>query len=754
MLKKFLAVGLFILLGTSRVCFGKEPVDYVDTVIGAKAEGGNLGGGKTFPGACVPFGGVQLSPDTITGGDNGPGYSFYGKTIEGFSFTHMSGVGAYGDLGNLQVMPMTGELVFQSGSNVLDVYKPAAKSDGWKSPYSHKDEVTAAGYYAVTLDKYSVRAEMTATTHAGILRFTFPKDAAPRVQIDLARRIGGRAREEYTKVVDDHTIEGWMRYEGDGRGFAAKTRYTFYFHAEFNQPMASHGFWNQGDDLGALNEKTADDLGFYAAFKAGNGPLMMKAGISFVSIANAKENLAAEMSGFDFEKVRANAREMWAKALGKIDVEGGAEADRIIFYTALYHAMIDPRTFQDVNGEFFGADKKVHKASGYTQRTIFSGWDVFRSEFPLLTLIQPGVVNDEVNSLMHGAEFNGSGVLPRWELLNTESGVMLGNPAVVVMADAWRSGIRGFDKDKAYADALATVTKNSNGELGYTAGQISRTLEYAYSDWCMARLAGWMGNDADEKMFDAKALTYSKIWDPGVNWFHGRKADGTWIDWKGREAAGQGCVESNPYQQGWFVPQDVPGLIKLMGGDEKFVAELQTFFEKTPKDFLWNDFYNHPNEPCHHVAFLFPYAGAPWLTQYWSRAICARAYGLGADGICGNDDVGQMSAWYVLAAAGIHPVAPGDGIFIVTSPVFEKVTIHLDEHYAGGHIFTIIAKGNSAANIYIQSATLNGKPIDCAWLRWEEIIAGGTLELVMGSEPNKNWGKIRPQQANEAANSR
>jgi predicted alpha-1,2-mannosidase len=726
----------------------REPVDDVDTIIGAKSEGGNLGGGKTFPGACVPFGMVQLSPDTITGGDNGAGYSYYGQTIEGFSFAHLSGVGAYGDLGNLQVMPMTGPLRFRSGSNALDLYR--GESDGWKSPYGHSNEVTAAGYYAVTLERYGIRAEMTAATHAGLLQFTYPTNATPRLQIDLARRIGGRARTEFARVLDDRTIEGWMRYEGDGRGFAAKTRYTFHFHAEFDQPMRTHGFWNLGQDLGGLKEREGDDLGFYATFEPGTRVVRMKAGISFVSVENAKENLQSELPGFDFDRTRRDARALWAQALSKIQIEGGTETERKIFYTALYRTMIDPRTFTDVNGEFFGADKQTHRATNYTQRTIFSGWDVFRSQFPLQTILNPAMVNDEIISLMHVAEFGPGRILPRWELLNTEAGTMLGNPAVSVIADAWTKGIRHYDGGKAYRYALATVTRNSNGEPGYSPGQLSKTLEYAYSDWCFARLAEAMGKPDVARQFDAKSQSYTNIWNNDVHWFRARNADGTWTEWKGRDVYGQGCVESDPYQQGWFVPQDVPGLIRLMGGDAKFIQELDDFFERTPKDFRWNNYYNHPNEPCHHIAFLYPYAGAPWLTQEWSRRICEHAYGLGPEGLCGNEDVGQMSAWYVLAASGFHPVCPGDGIYIITSPVFDKITFRLDPQYASGKTFSIVAHGNSPTNLYIQSARLNGRPINRAWLRHQEIADGGTLDLTMGPAPNQAWGQAenqRPQAA-------
>lgn len=717
----------------------REMVDYINPMIGAITLGGygGHGLGKTFPGATTPFGMVQLSPDTITGGDNGPGYSSHHETIEGFSFTHMSGVGWYGDLGNLQVMPVRGPLRFCSGSNAFDLYK--AQDEGWKSPYRHETETAAAGYYSVHLDKYDIQVETTATPRTGMLRMTFPAASDSRIQIDLARRVGGRARRQSIEVLDDHTIQGTMLYQGDGNGFSSRTRYTFYFYAEFDRPWDSFGLWNRGDDLGPLTAADNNDLGFYAQFKTQpNEQILMKAGISFVSLANARANLEAELPHWNFERIRRQARSLWADALKGVDIQGGTDTQKEIFATALYHCSIDPRIFVDTNGEFFGADYKPHRSDEFNYRTIFSGWDVFRSQFPLQTLINPDMVNDEINSLIHLAEFNQRQAFPRWELLSTHTGCMLGNPAISVIADAYTKGIRKYDIDKAYQYCVATAEKYRNPSSGYTPGDISRTLEYAYTDWCVGQLAEALDKPADAKKYGARALTYKTLWDPNVAWFHSRNADGTWTEWKGKTVHGQGCTESNPYQQGWFVPQDVYGLMDLMGRDT-FLNELTTFFDKVPKDLLWNDYYNHANEPCHHVVFLFNYAGAPWLTQKWSRAICDTAYSTGVRGLCGNEDVGQMSAWYVLAAMGMHPVCPGDGIYQLTSPVFDRVSIRLDPTYYPGGTFTVTAKNNSKENLYIQSATLRGQPLNRAWITHQEIVRGGTLAFVMGPEPNEGW---------------
>jgi predicted alpha-1,2-mannosidase len=741
-------------------------VDAVNPFIGASTSI-EYGEGKTFPGAATPFGLVQLSPDTITGGDNGSGYSHELTTIEGFSFIHMSGIGWFGDFGNFLVMPTTGKLHTQSGVK--------GGGDGYRSRFSHDTEVAKAGYYAVTLDDYHVRAEATAAPHAGILRFIFPQNDESRLQIDLARRIGGTSSRQYVKLVDDHTIEGWMKCPPEGGGWGngdGKANYTVYFYAQFSKPLKKFGVWSADIPAGwvrkrdevvsqryrdvvaaakvldGCKELEGDHLGFFSEFATTNGePVLLKAGISFVDLAGAKENLEHDIPNWDFNTVRAQATALWEKAFDDITIKGGNAVQHEAFATAMYHAMLDPRAYSDVNGNYTGADGKVHRANGFTYRTIFSGWDVFRSEFPLLTIVRPDVVNDMVNSLMQQAELSGNRYLARWELVAIESGCMIGDPAVSVFAEAYLKGIRGYDVNKAYALCEQTVDldrENGNHrpqyqKLGFAPGSVSVTLEDAYFDYCAGRFAEALGKTDDAKRLMNRSQNYRNIYDPSVGNMRAKNADGSWTKWEGATKEGQGCVESNPYQQGWFVPQDVAGLMDLMRKDY-FVRYLTEFFEKTPLTFKWNDYCNHANEPVHHTAYLFAYAGKPWLTQKWSRTIMDHAYGSGVKGLCGNEDVGQMSAWYILSAAGIHPVSPVDGIYIIGSPLFEETTFKLDPHYYPGKTFTIRTRNNSAENIYVQSATLNGKPLNRAWLRHAEVVAGGTLELVMGPTPNESWG--------------
>lgn len=763
----FLSLSLLSCHTVEKEADGYPLSSYVNPFVGASTNtelaGASHGLGKTFPGATAPFGMVQVSPNTITGGDNGPGYSYEHTTIEGFAFTQMSGIGWYGDLGNFLVMPTIGDLHTFAGTED----KP---EEGYRSRYDKSTEKASAGYYSVFLSDYKIQAEATALPHSGMLRFTFPESKEARIQVDLARRVGGTSTLQSVEVVDDHTIKGWMQCTPDGGGWGngdGKADYTVYFYAQFSKPFSGHGVWSADipDDWGRKREDVCSEryreairqaaihpsvsafegkhLGFYANFETKpDEVILLKSGISYTSLKNAEENLAAEMKDFDFDRTHAECVRLWNDELAKVSVEGGTDEEKRVFYTALYHTLIDPRLCSDINGEYTGADKKIHQTGKFRKRTIFSGWDVFRSQMPLQTIINPEMVNDLVNSLVEIADQSGNEYLERWELLNAYSGCMVGNPAISVLCDAYRKGIRDYDVEKAYRYALNTSRRFSNNDDGYTPGNISCTLEYDYTDWCMARLAEWLGKEGDRAHFDKRALSYATIFDPESGWFRPRNEKGVFssLPEKGRLQEGYGCVESNPYQQGWFVPHDVEGMIRLMGGREKVLADLTDMFEKTPGDYLWNDYYNHANEPVHHVPFLFNRLGMPSLTQKWTRDICRNAYHDKVTGLVGNEDVGQMSAWYVLAAAGIHPICPGDGRYEITSPVFDRVEFRLDPAYAAGGSFVIEARDNSPENIYIQSATLNGKKYDKCYLTHDDLAAGGTLVLQMGVKPS-DWGK-------------
>jgi predicted alpha-1,2-mannosidase len=752
----------------------KSNADWINPLIGASTSI-KLGEGKTFPGPATPFGMVQLGPDTVTGGDNAPGYSYEHTSIEGFSYTRMSGVGWYGDFGNLLTMPMVGEFKAACG-------RPDHPGEGWRSHYDHSSETVECGYYAVTLADYGIRVELTAAPHAGILRCSFPNSTESRVHIDLARRIGGTSTRQYVKVVDDHAIEGWIQCPEQGGGWgngAGHVNYTLYFRTEFSKPLTRFGTWSidipedfldpakgliadqfhtdayyekvkQAKVFEGSREKEGAHIGFFALFSTqANDPVLIKSGISFVDVEGARRNLAHDVPGWDFDATRRTARVLWSEASGKIEIEGASEAQRKIFATALYHAMLDPRQISDIDGRYKAADSKIHQQSDFTPRTIFSGWDVFRTEFPLMTILEPELVNDSINSLLEIARLSGKGYLERWEIMNAYSGCMDGDPALSVILDGYRKGIRKFDTEEAYAAcrqtaaALGSHTNRPDNDFylhhGYVPDQVSWTLDNAYFDWCVGQLANDLGKKEDALLFSQRALNYKKIYDPQLKSMRARLRDQNWMEWKGATAFGQGCTESNPLQQSWFVPHDVYGLIGLMG-KEQFLTSLEEFFEKTPGSFGWNPYYNHSNEPVHHVAYLFVYAGKPWLTQKWVRRILEGAYHAEVNGICGNDDVGQMSAWYVMSALGFYPVCPGTNVYVIGSPLFTKATIRLDPRWHAGRSFTVIARGNSATNVYVQSAKLNGKALHRPWLKHEEIAAGGTLEFEMGPEPNLQWG--------------
>lgn len=749
----------------------KELADYVNPFIGAStnidAAGAYHGLGKTFPGAATPFGMVQVSPNTITGGDNGSGYSYEHQTLEGFAMTQMSGVGWYGDLGNFLVMPTAGgELQTIAGREGDDALK------GYRSAYDKTSETAQAGYYSVRLTDYDILAECTATPHCGLLRFTFPENDRSRIQVDLARRVGGTASEEYVEVVDSCTIRGWMRCLPEGGGWgdgAGQARYTVHFYATLSRPLESYGFWSAAipDSMDRHRESVTSrayqqlvaqapftmgghsmqgrHIGFFTEFPTASGEAVeMKVGISFVDMDGARKNYEAEAAALDFDKARRKARERWNEELGRVKVSGGSEDEKTIFYTALYHTMIDPRLYADVDGCYIGGDYQVHHGEGkYNKRTIFSGWDVFRSQFPLQCLVNPRMVSDMINSLVTLADESGKGYYERWEFLNAYSGCMIGNPALSVIADAYVKGIRTFDAERAYDIAVRTSEQQGNGPLGYTPGgqSISRTLEIAYADWCAGQLGSALGR-ADAQTLIDKGQAYRNVFDQEKGWFRPRQADGAWESWPedARTREWYGCIECNPYQQGWFVPQDVAGMTELMGGRDKVLDDLNAFFDHTPDNFLWNQYYNHANEPVHGVPFLFNRLCQPWKTQEWTRRICQKAYANRVEGLVGNEDVGQMSAWYVLAAAGLYSYCPGDTRMEITSPLFDSVVFRLDPDYYSGGVFTIQAHDNSPENRYIQRAMLNGKPYNRCWLDFADITAGGKLELFMGSSPNEGFG--------------
>ncbi len=726
----------------------------VNTIMGAVAnEAGGAGGGKTYPGAVVPFGMVQLSPDTITGGDNGAGYSYAHPTIEGFSFTHLSGIGWYGELGNIQTMPVAGPRRYYSATN--EYAAAHIGSIGWESRYDHETEITRPGYYAVTLTDYDIRVEATAARHCGALRFTFAQAGEGHVMIDLYRRIGGHSDAQHIEVVDDQTLTGRILCTPAGGGWGhgkGNIRYELHFVSRFSRPMRSWAIWDGGAVYEGASAHSGSATGFAADFDVSAGqPIEFHTAISFVDAAGAQHNFECEDCAFD--AMRAQAERSWEAALSAIEVGGGTPEAREVFYTSLYHVLLDPRDFSDCDGRYridMGAPRRI---GDYVFRTVFSGWDVYRSAFPLLTLVRPDVVSDEINSLIEISLANAGAPFPRWELLGIESGCMVGDPGANVLCDAYMKGIASYDVQAAYSicrrwwlgEASGMGELSDYNRLGYFPGDISRTLEYTFTAWCLAQLADALGHADDAAEFRRRAQNYRNIYDSSAGWMNRRTADGAFMPFESKYDE-RGCVESNIYQQTWFVPHDIDGLCALMGR-ARFERELDEFFEKADLSAFWNDNYNHSNEPVHTVPHIYVHIGKPHKAQYWVRRIQQEAYRPGPYGYCGNEDVGQMSAWYVLTALGLNQCACASNLFEVNTPLFPSASIALDPKYhrcGRDSALRICTDRDPATHPYISGLALNGVELNRAWLTWEELTDGGTLTYHLSAEPTAFGCDNRP----------
>ena len=728
---------------------------YIDPIIGTvgdEKQNSIHGGGKTHPGACLPGGMVQVSPDTVTGGDNGTGYNYCQNTIEGFSINHMSGVGWYGDLGNLQIMPIVGETDLRSGSNAEVPFLKG--EEGWKSSFSHEKETARAGYYSVELLRYHVLAEATATLHTGQLRFTFPSGGNAGVIFNFSRRIGGHADYQHVDILDDTHLEGYIRCTPAGGGFGrgrGGISYTLYFVLEFSMPMKDKRFFcNEEFEAENLTAFEAEDVGLLVRFGEEDGQrLIIRCGISYTDMEGARNNLREE--SVEFNEAVEKAAQAWEEAFSCIDVKGENETDLTLFYTCLYHVLLDPRISMDCDGRFRTAAGNVRKAD-YVHRTMFSGWDVYRSEFPLLTLLRPDIVNDEINSLLSIAvEKNSS--FPRWELMGIDSKCMVGDPGLLVYADAYMKGIRGFDLEKAYAIAAASAksAETLDGkpfmtlspktkeyvESAFVAKRLSDTLEFLLADYAMYKVAEDMGKTEDAAFFRNRVEHYRDNYNPETGFMGPRNADGSFIPVKD-EYDHTGCMESNIFQQSWFVPYDVEGLSNLFGR-ERFVRLLERLFSRADFSKLWNEDYNHSNEPCHNLTHYFSMVGQPRCTQYWTRRVQKEAYRLGAFGFCGNEDVGQLSGWYVLSALGFAQVCPASPEFYLNTPLFREAQIHLNPVYHSCAIsqqFVIACDKDPLKYPYIQEVYLNGQKVERPYLTYEEITSGGKLELILSQGGN------------------
>jgi len=710
---------------------------YVDPYIGS---GGH---GHVFLGAHVPFGAVQAGPTNYNKGwDWCSGYHYSDSIVTGFSQLHLSGTGI-GELGDVLITPYTGELKTSPGT--LD-----SPLSGYASRYSHSDEVVKAGYYSVNMNRYNILVELTATERVAVHKYTFPETEQAHIAINLTDGIGwDKPTEGYLKKVDSQTCTGY-RFS---TGWAKDQR--LYFAIRLSKPFGSAQFFDDGKIVEGDSVKCEKVVGVLNFSTSKGDIIILKVGISPVSEKNALANIDTEVSGWDFNKVVIDANNLWNKELGKIIVAGKNEKDLRTFYTALYHAYTHPILFNDDNGDYRGTDKQVYTNPGFTNYSVFSLWDTYRAEQPLLTLTQPERVNDMVNTMLN--IYKQQGKLPIWHLMGNETDCMPGYSAIPVIADAYFKGFKGFDVNLTFEAMKASSTRNDYGmnllkEKGYIPADkekesVSKGLEYCISDWCIAQLAKKLGKSEDYNYYSKRAVLYTQYFDPNRQFMRAKLENGRFREpfspFQSIHEWGD-YTEGNAWQYTWLVPEDVEGLISLFGGDKPFLAKLDSLFVVTGDmgENASSDIsgligqYAHGNEPSHHITYLYAYAGQQWKTAEKNRYIQRILYDDKPDGLSGNEDCGQMSAWYIFSSIGFYPANPANGDFIFGSPLFDEITIKLPDN----RHFTIKALNNNEKNIYIQSVKLNGKTHTHSYLTYKEIMQGGYLEIEMGPQPNKRFG--------------
>ncbi len=732
-------------------------VKYVRPIIGTQKMG------HTFPGATVPFGAVQLSPDTDTlsyelnGKYNGDvykycaGYQYEDKTIVGFSHTHFSGTG-HSDLGDFLVMPTQGALQMNPGT--ADNPK-----SGFRSAFSHENEVVEAGYYKVKLDDDNIMAEMTATKRVGVHQYTFPKSDQSHILLDLMAGIynyDDKTVWTYVRVVNDTLVTGYRQTNG-----WARTR-TVYFAMSFSKPFKGYGqknfektqvykgFWRKFDQTKNHPEIAGKKIRMYFDFDTeANEKIGVKFALSPVSQENALENMRTEAQGWDFNKVKEKAQADWEVELNKIKISA-SEDDKVNFYTAMYHAFINPTNYSDVNGQYKGLDQGVHKADGFTNYTTFSLWDTYRALHPFFNIMQPSKNNDMVKSMMAHYHQNSLNMLPIWSHYANENWCMSGYHSVSVVADAIMKGVYTGDAEAALAACVATANHRSYegiGEYidkGYISAEksntsVSNTLEYAYDDWCIAQIAKKLGKQSVYDEFIKRSGNWVNNFDKSIGFMRPKMADGSFKkEFDALSTHGQGFIEGNTWNYSFFVPHDPAGMIAKMGGKKRVASRLDSLFSMHLPDEFFADTeditregiiggYVHGNEPAHHVVYLYNWVGQPWKTQEKVRMILKMQYKPTPDGLGGNDDCGQMSAWYMFSSLGFYPVSPGSDEYSLGSPAVKSAVLSLEN----GKTFTVEAVNQSDKNVYVAKVLLNGKPITDWKIKHSDIVNGGKLTYYM-----------------------
>ncbi len=751
----------------------KDLTSYVDPFIGTAYFG------HTFPGATLPFAMVQLSPDLYTQGwTYASGYNYADNSIMGFSHRHLSGVG----------MTALGEVLLMPTVNIKVQTVPGSRDnpdEGYRSRFCHSDELATPGYYSVLLRDYNVKAEMTVTKRVGLHRYTFPKTDDAHILIDLGHNLGKLSEEDSKIDIINNTLV---------QGYKSSPQGTVYFVAEFNKPFTSYGTWNHGykkpesagDTMNPYKSgEQGTEIGVFVDYSTCDADqVLVKVAISTVSIEGAKKNLEKELSGWDFDEVRDDAHKIWADVLNKVNIDG-TEKQKKIFYTALYHSYLAQQISNDVDGKYYGMDGKIYEVDGYDFYPSFSAWDTYRSEHPLMTILEPAHTNDMIQSVVDKTKHYGW--LPAQHFNNIFRASMVGDHLVPVIADAYMKGIRDYDINYLYKmirrKAVETSPEHMEDatrpgldyfvKLGYIPADretesVAATLEMAYDDWCIAQLANELGKDDDYKMFSDRAENYKNVYDKETGLMRPRMVDSSWLKMveKGKlpgiakygdhsyydsfdplmigSRPNRHYAESNAWHYTWSVQHNPKGLIALMGGKDKFVNKLDKFFTMSPVITGPNYVgvvgtigqFVHGNQPSHHVAYLYDYAGQPWKTQQRVNEVMTRLYQDNQGGICGNDDMGSLSSWFVLSSMGFYEVAPGSNTYAIGTPLIKKAEVYLEN----GKVFTVKANNRTAENIYIQSVTLNGKPLNTPFITHEDILNGSELLFEMGPEPNKSWG--------------
>ncbi|BAX79979.1 GH92 family glycosyl hydrolase [Labilibaculum antarcticum] len=702
-------------------CSEKQLIENVNPFIGTDFHG------HTYPGATVPFGAVQLSPDTRRGNwDACSGYHYSDSTIIGFSHTHLSGTGCI-DLGDVLFHPTTDEIIFGKDGYI---FKPLS--------FSHKNEHAEPGYYRVKSDD-DILVELTATSRVGVHRYHFPKKEG-KIVIDMAHLLDNEMIykaelnvSNTTEITGMRSTKGWVDNQ------------HVYFVAQFSQPFDRTELISSGSVVPDSKSISGDSLQSVAYFSDTKGKsVVIKVGISSVSIDNARLNLESETADLSFEQIKDRAQKEWNNALSTYKIEGGSDAERSIFYSSVYHTMVAPNLISDVNGDYRGADLKIYNSKDKPVYSTFSLWDTYRAWNPLMTITDTALVNDMINSMLNF--YDQTGELPIWPLASGETGTMIGYHSVSVIWDAYNNNIRGYDAQKALQAMVVSANKNKKGtseylDLGFIPSDskkesVSRLLENAYDDWCIAQMAKALGNVAVYDEFSQRALLYKNVFDGDSCFFRPRRMDGSWEPNFNTYEVGRAYTEATAWQYRFAVPHDINGLINLFGGVDEFAQGLDSLFHTSIKtEGELSDItglhgqYAHGNEPSHHIAYLYTYANQAWKTQQMVRKLLNKMYTSSPDGIIGNEDCGQMSAWYIMSSLGFYPVCPGSAQFVLTSPLFPKATISL----ANGNKLEITAN-NPSENIYIKDVRLNGESLGQNFITYNQVMGGGKLEFLLGSD--------------------